>query len=102
MNDVKYIYYRDFGEKIFRIHLSKIVDSDFGVIISYKIQTPVDAPRNRWEQLKQFFTVPTYSTGNWIPSLSDDTLEERLTQEMALVVKDLAKQNDAEKEWGRI
>lgn len=101
MNDVKYIY-RDFGEKIFRIHLSKIVDSDFGVIISYKIQTPVDAPRNRWEQLKQFFTVPTYSTGNWIPSLSDDTLEERLTQEMALVVKDLAKQNDAEKEWGRI
>lgn len=101
MNDVKYIY-RDFGEKIFRIHLSKIVDSDFGVIISYKIQTPVDAPRNRWEQLKQFFTVPTYSTGNWIPSLSDDTLEERLTQEMALVVKDWAKQNDAEKEWGRI
>lgn len=101
MNDVKYIY-RDFGEKIFRIHLSKIVDSDFGVIISYKIQTPVDAPRNRWEQLKQFFTVPTYSTGNWIPSLSDDTLEERLTQEMALVVKDWAKQNDAKKEWGRI
>lgn len=101
MNDVKYIY-RNFGEKIFRIHLSKIVDSDFGVIISYKIQAPVDAPRNRWEQLKQFFTVPTYSTGNWIPSLSDDTLEERLTQEMALVVKDWAKQNDAEKEWSRI
>lgn len=101
MNDVKYIY-RDFGEKTFRIHLSKIVDSDFGVIISYKIQEPVNAPRNRWERLKQFFTVPTYSTGSWIPSLSDDTLEERLTQAMTFVVKDWTKQNDAEKEWGRI
>lgn len=101
MDDVKYIY-RDFGEKTFRIHLSKIVDSDFGVIISYEIQAPVNAPRNRWERLKQFFTVPTYSTGRWIPSLSDNTLEERLTQAMAFVVKDWAKQNDAEKEWGRI
>jgi hypothetical protein len=101
MNDVKYIY-RDFGEKTFRIHLSKIMDSDFGVIISYKIQKPVNTPRNRWEQLKQFFTVTTYSTGSWIPSLSDDTLEERLTQEMALVIKDWTKQNDAEKEWDRI
>lgn len=101
MDDVKYIY-RNFGEKTFRIHLSKTVESDFGVIISYEIQAPVDAPRNRWERLKQFFTVPTYSTGRWIPFLSDDTLEERLTQEMAFVVKDWAKQNDAEKEWGRI
>lgn len=101
MNDVKYIY-RDFGEKTFRICLDKTVESDFGVIISYKIQAPVDAPRNRWERLKQFFTVPTYSTGSWIPSLSDETLEECLTQAMTFVVKDWTKQNDAEKEWGRI
>jgi hypothetical protein len=101
MDDVKYIY-RNFDEKTFRIHLSKTVESDFGVIISYEIQAPVDTPRNRWERLKQFFTVPTYSTGRWIPSLSDDTLEERLNQEIAFVIKDWAKQNNAEKEWGRI
>jgi hypothetical protein len=101
MNEAKYIY-RVSGEKTFRIHLSKNVDSDFGVIISYEIQAPVDVPRNRWEQLKQFFTVPTYSTGSWIPSVSDDTLEERLSQAMTFVVEDWAKQNEAEKEWGRI
>lgn len=101
MDDVKYIY-RVFGEKTFRICLDKIVDSDFGIIVSYKIQAPVDAPRNRWERLKQFFTVPTYFTGRWIPSLSDDTLEERLIQAMAFIVEDWAKQNDAEEEWGRI
>lgn len=101
MDDVKYIY-RVFGEKTFRICLDKIVDSDFGIIVSYKIQEPVDAPHNRWERLKQFFTVMTYSAGRWIPSLSDDTLEERLTQAMASIVKNWAKQNDAEKEWGRI
>jgi len=98
MNEVKYIY-RTFKEKTFRIHLSKIVDFDFGIIVSYEIQEPVKAPRNRWERLKQFFTVPTYATGRWIPSLSNDTLEERLTEAMASTIKDLAKQNDAEKEW---
>jgi hypothetical protein len=98
MDDVKYIY-RDFGEKTFRIHLSKIVDLDFGIIVSYEIQEPVNAPRNKWERLKQFFTVTTYSSGRWIPSISDDTLEERLNQAMSLIVKDWTKQNEAEKEW---
>ena len=101
MNEAKYIY-RVSGEKTFRIHLSKIVDSDFGIIISYEIQEPANAPRNRWQRLKQFFTVATYFSGQWIPSLSDDTLEERLTQAIAFVIKDLAKQSAAEKEWGHI
>jgi hypothetical protein len=98
MDDVKYIY-RNFGEKTFRIHLSKIVDLDFGIIVSYEIQEPVKAPRNKWERLKQFFTVATYSSGRWIPSVSDDTLEERLNQAMASIVKGWTKQNAAEKEW---
>jgi len=98
MNEDKYIY-RKFQGKIFRIHLSKIEDSDFGIIVSYKIQDPADVPRNKWEQLKQFFTVMTYSSDRWIPSLSDYTLEERLNKEMGFIIEDQAKQNAAEKEW---
>lgn len=98
MDDVKYIY-KNSGEKTFRICLEKKEDTTFGVVVSYEIQEPVKAPRNRWERLKQFFTVATYYNGCWVPSLSDDTLEERLTEAMAYVVKGQAKQNAAEKEW---
>ena len=101
MDDVKYIY-KNSGEKTFRIRLEKNEDSTFGVVISYEIQEPVKAPRNRWERLKQFFTVATYYTGRWVPFLSDDTLEERLTEAMVYVIKDQAKQNAAEKEWEKL
>lgn len=98
MNNIKYIY-KNFGEKTFRIRLEKTEDSTFGTVISYEIQEPVNAPRNTWERLKQFFAVATYYSGRWVPFLSDDTLEERLAEAMACVVKGWTSQDAAEKEW---
>lgn len=98
MDEVKYIY-RDFGEKTFRIHLSKMESDNFGIIVKYEIQEPVSIPRNAWERLKQFFTVESYHWGYWIPSMSNDTLEDCINQAMASIVKTQTNQNAAEKEW---
>ena len=91
--------YRRLGEHIFRVRLDKDYDSAFGLIIRYEIQEPTETPRNLWERIKQFFTVKTYHCGYWIPSMSDDSLDERIIWAMNLVVEDLNTQETAEKDW---
>lgn len=98
MNDTKYSY-RNFGENTFRIYLKKTESDNFGIIVKYEIQEPVSIPRNAWERLKQFFTVESYHWGYWIPSMSNDTLEDCINQAMASIVKTQTNQNAAEKEW---
>lgn len=98
MNTTKYDY-RRLGKHIFRIRMDKLEGTTFGIMIRYEIQEPADVPRNRWEGLKQFFTVNRYDFGYWIPSLPDDTLEERITHAMNGVVQGWEIQDAAEKEW---
>lgn len=98
MNTTKYDY-RRLGKHIFRIRMDKLEDTTFGTIIRYEIQEPAEIPRNWWERLKQFFTVNRYDFGYWIPSLSDGTLEERITHAMNRVVQGWEIQDAAEKEW---
>lgn len=97
MKNTKYDY-RRLGKHIFRVRFDKFSDT-FGLIVRYEIEDPADIPRNLWERLKQFFTVTCYHFGYWVPSMSDDTLEERVAKAMALVVEDWDTQSNAEKEW---
>lgn len=98
MNTIKYDY-RCIDNHTFRIRMEKLEDSTFGMMIRYEIQEPADIPRNWWERLKQFFTVTNYHFGYWIPSLSEITLEERLTRAINGVVQGWEAENAAEKEW---
>ena len=91
--------YRRLGKYLFRICFEKYDDTTFGTMIRYEIQEPADAPRNRWERFKQFFTVKSYHFGYWIPSLCDDTLDERIAEEMAFVVESLNTEAEAKKAW---
>lgn len=91
--------YRRLGEHLFRIRFDKYDDTTFGTMIRYEIQEPADAPRNRWERFKQFFTVKSYHFGYWIPSLCDDTLQESITEAMAFVVESWDTEVNAKKEW---
>lgn len=98
MNTTKYNY-RRIGNHLFRIRLDRYDDTCFGIRIRYEIQEPADIPRNWWERLKQFFTVGCYHFGYWCPSLSEITLEERLTRAMNEIIQEWETQNAAEKEW---
>lgn len=97
-NNIKYSY-RNFGKNTFRIYLKKGIDPDFGIVVKYEIQEPANIPHNRWEQLKQFFTVKTYHWGYWVPSISDDTLEDRIALTITSIVNAQTSQNMADKEW---
>lgn len=98
MNTIKYDY-RHFDKHTFRIRMEKFNDTTFGIVVRYEIQEPADIPCHWWERLKQFFTVSCYHYGYWIPSCSNDTLEQRIIDAMAYVAKEWDTQNKAEKEW---
>ena len=101
MRNTKYDY-RRLGEHTFRVRMDKIDETSLGLCVRYEIQEPADIPRNWWERLKQFFTVSCYHLGYWVPSMCDDSLEERITWAMTSIVEDWNTQDAAKKEWDAV
>lgn len=90
------IIYKDYrvGERIFTIHLERDYEGDVAVGI-FDWHLP---PKNRFEYIKQFFTINGYNRIYW-RTFSSLSLEEFIIQELHNVIKKEKEEKQREKEW---